>query len=329
MSVPIISADALRTNVSFEELIEPVSLAFQQSSSGQADNGLIVMFPQKDRSLGDVYVKTGTVEGAPFYIVKVSPWCAENVGRSRPQGGFIAVFDSQTGHTVALLNEQHYLSDIRTAAAGALAARIFAPPMIRNASVLGSGGQAYWQVLALYHERPFETLRIWARDPAKARSLASKLGPMLGGAAIEIDVDLERVVRTSDVLLTATLSREPLVKSEWLHPGQHITAVGADDQTKCELDAAALRRARVFVDSTSATVDNGDVHRAIRSGGYLATELTGEIGDVLAGRTSGRISDNDITIAKFVGIGAQDLAAACIAIRNLGIDTLRTELAKN
>jgi ornithine cyclodeaminase/alanine dehydrogenase-like protein (mu-crystallin family) len=329
MSVPIISADVLRANVTFEELIEPVSLAFQQSSSGQADNGLIVMFPQKDRSLGDVYVKTGTVEGAPFYIVKVSPWFAENVNRSRPQGGFIAVFDGQTGHTVALLDEQHYLSDIRTAAAGALAARIFAPPIVRAASVLGSGVQAYWQVLALYHERPFEVLRIWARDPVKARSLASKLGPKLGDAVIEIDTDLERVVRTSDVLLTTTLSREPLVKGEWLHPGQHITAVGADDQTKCELDVTALHGARVFVDSTSTTADNGDVHRAIKSGGYLATDLAGEIGDVLAGRTSGRISDSDITIAKFVGIGAQDLAAACVAIRNLGIDSLRTELAKN
>lgn len=322
MSVPIISADTLRAGVSFEDLIEPVSLAFQQSSAGEAENDLIVMFPQKDRSKGDVYVKTGSVEGAPFYIVKVSPWFAENASRSCPQGGFIAVFDSQTGHTVALLDEQHYLSDIRTAAAGALAARMFAPPVIRNASVLGSGVQAYWQVLALHHERPFETLRIWARDPAKARILAAKLGPKLGDAVIDIDSDLERVVRMSDVLLTTTLSREPLVKGEWLHPGQHITAVGADDQTKCELDMTALSRARVFVDSTTTTIDNGDVHRAINAGGYLAADLSGEIGDVLAGLISGRISDDDITIAKFVGIGAQDLAAASIAIRNLCISAL-------
>lgn len=319
MTIPIIGADVLRASISFEDLIEPVSLAFQHSSVGKGDNGLIVMFPQEDRSRGDVYVKSGVLEGAPVYIVKVSPWFAENVKRGHPQGGFIAVFDTQTGHTLALLDEQHYLSDIRTAAAGALAARLFAPANIRNASVIGSGVQAYWQTLALYRERPFDTLRIWARDPVKADSLAADLSSRLSDVRIEVDADLERTVRTADVLLTTTLAREPLVKGEWLHPGQHITAVGADDPTKCELDVTALARARVFVDSTGTAISNGDVHRAIEQGNYFPAQLSGEIGDVLAGRLAGRTSPDDITIAKFVGVGAQDLAAALVAVTKLGI----------
>ena len=319
MSAPIISVDTLRENIAFEDLIEPVSRALQQSSAGKAGSGLIVMFPQKDRSRGDVYVKSGTLEGAPIYIVKVSPWFAENVETGRSQGGFIAVFDSQTGHTLALLDEQHYLSDIRTAAAGALAARMFAPVDVCSASVIGSGVQAYWQVLALYHERPFETLRIWGRDNAKAEMLAAKLSSKLGKARIEIDTDLERTVRTADALLTTTLSREPLVRGEWLRAGQHITAVGADDQTKCELDVSALRRARVFVDSVESTIGNGDVHRAIQTSDYSSTYLAGEIGDVLAGRVTGRRASDEITIAKFVGIGAQDLAAASLVLTKLNI----------
>jgi ornithine cyclodeaminase len=94
----------------------------------------------------------------------------------------------------------------------------------------------------------------------------------------------------------------------------HVTAVGADDPTKCELDATALRRARVFVDLRETAEANGDVHRAIRDGSYSIDELSGELGDVISGHTAGRTSDDDITIAKLVGIGSQDLVAAEITL---------------
>jgi ornithine cyclodeaminase/alanine dehydrogenase-like protein (mu-crystallin family) len=317
-AIPIVGVDHLRTLVSFEDLIEPMSFAFQQSSAGQADNGLIVMFPLADRTRGDVYVKTGTLADAPFHMVKISPWFAANAEQGKPQGGFIAVLDSHTGHTLALLDDQHYLSDIRTAAAGALAACALAPMHVATASVLGSGVQAYWQTLALHHERRFSALRIWARDAAKADQLALRLAARLEGVAIAVESDLERAVRFGDVLITATMSREPLVRGEWLRSGQHITAIGADDSTKCELDATALRRAHVFVDAIDATIANGDVHHAIATGGYARHDLAGEIGDVLAHRIIGRQSADEITIAKFVGIGAQDLMAAGTVMEKLG-----------
>ena len=319
MSVPIIAAEWLRSRLSFEELIDPVAHAFDASSAGKADNGLIVLFPLTDRRRGDVYVKTGTLAGAPIYIVKVAPWFAENAEQAEPQGGFLAVFDSRTGRTLALLDDQHYLSDIRTAAAGALASRWLAPASVRSASVLGSGVQAYWQTLALYRERQFETLQVWARDAAKATALAARLAARLPGVDVCCESDLRRAVEMSDVLLTTTLSREPLVRGDWLRPGQHVTAVGADDPTKCELDSAALRRSRVFVDSIDAAAANGDVHRAIAAGTYRRDEIASEIGDVIAGRRIGRRSPDEITIAKFVGIGAQDLAAARLAVEKAGI----------
>jgi len=320
MSLPrIVSADELRACIGFEDLIEPVAQAFRAASAGEADNGLIVMFPVQPSDLGNVYVKTGTLRGHSVYVVKVSPWFAANVQNSIAQGGFLAVFDSGTGHTLAILNEEHYLSDIRTAAAGALAARALAPDRIRSASVLGSGVQAYWQSLALYRERPFEVLRIWARDAAKAMALRTRLTPRLPEVELVLEPDLEQAVRTADVLICATLAREPLVHGEWLHEGQHITAVGADDPMKCELSVSALRRARVFVDSLETAFVNGDVHRAIQLGAYARDNVAGEIGDVLAGRKPGRISSADITIGKFVGIGALDLVAAETALAKLGI----------
>ncbi|MBA2459335.1 MAG: ornithine cyclodeaminase family protein [Gemmatimonadales bacterium] len=310
MSIRIVSASDIRAKVSFAELIEPVSRAFQESSAGLAQNGLIVMLPAERADLGDVYVKTGTMSGHRVYIVKISPWFALNTERGEPQGGFIGVFDSRTGRTLAILNEEHYLSDIRTAAAGALAARTLAPARVRTAGVLGAGVQAYWQPQALYRERPFDTLLVWARNEGKAAALSLRLSGVLPEVVIEVSNDLEHTVRCADVLIAATSAKESLVRGAWLREGQHITAVGADDPSKCELDATALRRARVFVDSLETAAANGDVHRAIQDGDYSLQDVSGEIGEVMSGSKPGRTSPSDITIAKFVGLGAQDLVAA-------------------
>jgi ornithine cyclodeaminase/alanine dehydrogenase-like protein (mu-crystallin family) len=326
-AVRIVSVAELRAHVRFEDLIEPVAAAFRESSAGLGANGLVVMFPLEQLDRGDVYVKTGTLQGHAVFIVKVSPWFAANVERGTAQGGFIGVFDSHTGHTIALLNEEHYLSDIRTAAAGALAARALAPGSVQTASVLGAGVQAYWQTLALHRERPFKTLLIWARNTDKALALKNRLTEDLPGVELRIEAELEHVVRSADALICATQSREPLVRGEWLREGQHITAVGADDPSKCELDVSVLRRARVFVDALDTSAANGDVHRAIISGQYQLAEVTGEIGEVLAGTKIGRTSPSNITVAKFVGIGAQDLAAADASLTRLGILRLPNPLA--
>lgn len=321
-AIRFVEAQELRANVGFEDLIEPVSTAFQKTSARLAENGLLVMYPGETSSSGDVYVKAATLRGHKVYVVKVSPWFAANVELGRAQGGFIAVFDSETGHTLAILNEQHYLSDIRTAAAGCLAARVLAPETVRSATVLGSGVQAYWQPQALYRERRFETLLIWARSRDKAERLKQRLRRVMPAVAVEVEPNLETAVRQSQVLITATTSREPLVRGDWLSAGQHITAVGADDPMKCELDASALQRARVFVDSLEASSANGDVGRAIQEGDYTLDQVSGEIGEVLAGAKPGRVSSQDITIAKFVGIGTQDLVAAEASLARLGAKRL-------
>jgi ornithine cyclodeaminase/alanine dehydrogenase-like protein (mu-crystallin family) len=315
---PIIGAERLRSAVGFRDLIEPVSRAFQACSAGRAQTGMLVLRPHEDAGRGDVYVKSGVVHGEPVFIVKVSPWFATNVETGQPQRGFIAVFDSGTGHTRAILDEQHYLSDIRTAAAGALAARVLAPPVVTTAAVLGAGVQAYWQVCALYSERPFESLMIWARDPDKARALAARLAPILPDVVFEIAPSAEAAVRAAEVVIAATASREPLVRGAWLRPGQHITSVGADDATKCEVDASSLNQARVFVDDRQTALAHGNVHRAVTRHDYRAEALAGEIGEVLAGSVAGRVDPAGITIASFVGTGVQDLVAARVALEKLG-----------
>jgi ornithine cyclodeaminase len=317
--VRVVNADEVRSHVKVEHLIEPVATAFRDVTAGRAASGHLVIFPVEPRDQGDVFVKTGTLQGHSAYVVKVSPWFASNVQSGIAQGGFMALFDSRTGHTLAVLNDEHYLSDIRTAAAGAVAARLLAPKEVRTVSVLGAGVQAYWQCMALHRERPCSSLLVWARDGDKAEALRRRLVGGLPGVDICVEPELEGAVRRADVLICATAAREPLVRGDWLHDGQHITAVGADDPSKCELDATTLRRARVFVDSREASSANGDVYRAVRDGAYAVSELAGEIGEILDGSKFGRRSGADITIAKFVGLGAQDLVAAEVALTRLNL----------
>jgi ornithine cyclodeaminase/alanine dehydrogenase-like protein (mu-crystallin family) len=315
--VQFIAAAALRAHVRFEDLIEPVAKAFGDSTAGRAENGMLVLYPGHSHDAGDILVKTGTVQGHDVCVVKIAPWFRVNVEQGAPQGGLIAVLDAHTGRTLALIEDEHYLSDIRTAAAGALAARLLAPKVVERATVVGTGAQAYWQALALFHERPFRQLSIWGRDPDRVWRLADRLRSKLGSVAIDCESDLLAALADADVIITTTLAREPIVYGDMLRAGQHITAVGADDASKCELDFTVLQCARVFVDSRSSTAAHGDVARAISAGQYSIDLLAGEIGDLVLGRVTGRTSASDITVAKLVGIGAQDVAAAGVALRLL------------
>ncbi len=194
---------------------------------------------------------------------------------------------------------------------------MLAPAVVNTVAVLGAGVQAYWQPLALYRERPFARLSIWARSMPKAEALRRRLSDALPSVEIDCATDIETAVRSADVLITATQAREPLVQGQWLREGTHVTAVGADDATKCELDATALRRAKVFVDTRETAEANGDVHRAIRDGRYSIDDISGELGEVISGRVAGRTADDDVTVAKLVGIGAQDLVAAEVVLAKL------------
>jgi ornithine cyclodeaminase/alanine dehydrogenase-like protein (mu-crystallin family) len=314
--VRVITRDELLPVLRFEDLIDPVAAAFVSHSRGQATSDLIAMYPAATPCEGDVYVKTGTMTGSPSYVVKISPWFAVNAGAGRRQGGFIAVFDARTGYTTAIIDDQHLLSDLRTAAAGALAARYLAPAQVGTALVIGTGTQAFWQPQALARECTVDRLLVWGRDISRAEALTDRLRAALPDTETKPISDLARGVEAADVVLAATAAREPLVRGEWLRPGQHITSVGSDDQTKAELDAGCLRRAdRVIVDSATAAKNNGNVHRHLASGEIGADAITGEIGHVIDRTIPGRTSGQELTVATLIGIGVQDLAAATVAVQ--------------
>jgi len=267
-----------------------------------------ILYPQEDRDAGDVYVKSAYDWDSDYFVVKVSPWFRINAEKNAPQGGLFIVVDSRTGHTRAIFNEEHYLSDIRTAAAGALAARYLAPQNVHTACVVGTGTQALLQAQALFSERKFKRLYVWGRDCLKVRRIAKRIGEALPGVAVLAAASLESAVKDAEVIVTTTSSKEPLICGAWLCDGQHVTAIGADDPSKCELDRECLERAQLItVDSLLDGAANGELYRHQWP---LDSNKVVEIGHVLVGRKRGRSTPKEITIAKFVGLGVQDLAAA-------------------
>lgn len=307
--------DAIRAAVGFEDVLEPVSAALSHFSAGLGDSPVSVFAPAGVN--GDVHVKSAWLPGRAIFTVKVATWFAERARRGGAAGsGIIAAFDAATGDLHALLEDEHHLSDIRTAAAGALAARTLARPDATVMGVLGTGTQAYLQVLAAAAERPITEVRVWGRRPDRASNLVAALRARRPDLRVIVVPDPRSASSGVDLLVTATASTQPLVRAQWLTPGLHITAVGADDTAKLELTAECLRRAdRIVVDSRALAAIYGDLARA----GMGHDDLV-ELGELLSGAPTERRDDKEITICKLVGLGVQDLAAAEVTLARLRED---------
>lgn len=308
MSVPVHDADLIRATIGFADLIGPLREAFRDFSAGRAQQTMSMLWPGERPEDGDVLIKSGCITGHNVFVVKTAPWFRSNEVAGRPQGGMLTVFDSTTGHPRAVLLDEHYLSDIRTAAAGALAADVLTVPRAATAGVIGTGAQAYWQTLALAHVRPLKEVRIWGRKRERASTLAARLARELPKVLVVTMATAEQAVRDTDVLITATGATEPIVDAAWLHGGQHLLSVGSDMPGKCELAPAVLARADlIVVDGRQAAAEHGNTRRALLDGAVKATDLI-EFGQLLDG-TYDR-PPGDITVVSLVGIGVQDVVAA-------------------
>ena len=241
-----VGPDTIRAIVGYEDVVAPVAAAFADFSRGLGDSPVAVFAPAGRG--GDVHVKSAWLPGRPVFTVKVATWFAERARQGgTPGAGVVAVFDARTGDLRALLEDEHHLSDIRTAAAGALAARTLARPDSAVLGVLGTGVQAYLQVLAAADELSIREVRVWGRREMRVRRLAAALDARRPGLRMTPVDTVRQACEGADVLVTATASTEPLVDAAWLTPGLHITAVGADDPAKAELSPTCLLRADQIV----------------------------------------------------------------------------------
>nr|WP_314583475.1 ectoine utilization protein EutC [uncultured Pseudomonas sp.] len=263
---------------------------------------------------GEVDVKTAYLPGLERFAIKVSPGFFDNPTLGLPSlNGMMMLLSARTGLLDALLLDNGYLTAVRTAAAGAVAARWLSRENSRSVALIGAGEQALLQLQALRLVRPIEEVRIWARDPAKAAVFAAQLGDE-STLAIRLCPSIDQAMDGVDIAITCTPSREPLIEARHLQPGLHITAMGSDAEHKNEIAAQALAKVdRYVADRLSQTRVLGELHHALAAGAVSDETRFAELGQVIAGQKPGRSDARDITLCDLTGTGAQDTAIANLA----------------
>lgn len=316
----IFDSAQIRSAINLEEAVESVRHALVAHSNGKSVSMPIGLMQLADHS--EVHVKSGHVRGAGIFVVKVATMFPANRGLGiATSDGFMVACSAHTGQPLAVLHDRKWLTDLRTAAVGAIAADVLASEKVDQVAVMGTGGQAYLQVRAVALVRRFQRVVVWGRDRGRADLLRRRLEK--DDMSVTVTSSAEQAVRESQIVITTTASRTPILHGRWLVPGHHITAVGADDAEKLELDSGAYARAdKVFVDGRELNLRYGDLASAIRTGDVPPSRIDGELGELLDGRVAGRGSAQDITISKHVGLGIEDAAIAEATLRALGMTHL-------
>ena len=258
----------------------------------------------------EVHVKGAHIHGSEHFVFKLVSGFYRNPQMGLPMAsGLVLAFDANNGQPAALLFDNGYLSDLRTGAAGAVAARYLAPQQVGHVAVIGAGEQARMQLRALTEVRTISSVSIWNRHPERARQCAAEMANDLD-LGVEAVERIEDAVQGADMVITVTPAHEPLVRAEWIDPGTHITAIGSDGPDKQELDVELLHCADLVVaDRLDQCVNLGEIHHAVKAGRVQADACV-ELGTIVVGKTPGRETDEQITVADLTGVGVQDAAIA-------------------
>lgn len=314
MKALVLNERQLRNLVSLDvEVVECIESAFLMLATKAVQMPPILRFDIPGHR-AEVDVKTAYVPGLEGFAVKISSGFFDNPALGLPStSGMMVLLSSLTGQVQAVLLDNGYLTDVRTAAAGAVAAKHLARQDSSVAAVLGGGRQARLQLESLALALPIMEARIWARDASKAEAAASELSARLG-FPVAAHKEPSTAVAGAHVIVTATPAERPILDAAWLEPGQHVTAIGSDAAHKNEIDPAAIARADLYVaDSLSQVRVLGELHHAIVEGVVPTASDFPELGEVIAGLKRGREDQSQITIADLTGTGVQDTAIATFA----------------
>lgn len=311
----VAAADLRRLVRLTPDVVDAIEDGFRQLGAGRATTPTPLRMDIPSQN-GEVDVKTAYVEGWDSFAIKTSTGFFDNPARGLPTGGgFMVLLDAGTGEVLAVLLDGGYLTTVRTAAAGAVAARWLAPTDVRTLGIIGAGEQALWQARAVSLVRSPERVLVFGRRHEQAAGLARRLSEELGVRA-DPAVTVEEVIKGSEAVVTCTPAREPLVRAEWLHPGLHITAVGSDSPDKQELEAGVLLRAdRVVCDLRRQCLEIGEGRAAAHVGALPAPDKPVELGALVVGEVPGRQSEREITVCDLTGVGVTDTVVARLAWR--------------
>lgn len=269
-----------------------------------------------EKPKGEVHIKYGYIKDHECYVVKIASNFYDNHSLGIPAGqGLLLVFSRLTGQLKAILNDEGYLTEIRTAAAGAIAAKYLAPNKIKNIGVIGTGSQAYYQLLLLKQVLDYKRVYVWSRNQDHLQKFIRK--PEFSDFDMIPALSIAQLTQECNLIITATSSSSPLITAENVLPGTHITAVGADDYGKHEIDTKLFNMADIVaVDSREQCFLVGDSSYAIKNNDLDIAKVY-ELGEILVNPLLRRKSDEQITIADLTGVAVQDIQIATAVYKQL------------
>ncbi|UOQ95350.1 cyclodeaminase [Halobacillus shinanisalinarum] len=264
---------------------------------------------------GEVDIKSAYIEGYDSFAVKLSSGFFNNPKLGLPSAnGMMILISTTTGEPQAILADNGLLTDIRTAAAGAVATKHLSREDSRTVGIIGTGSQAKYQLEALTHVRPIDQVQVYGRSREKAEQYKSFIEKSLN-MRVDIKNTPSEAVNNSDIIITTTPATEPVLKAEWLNEGQHITAMGSDAEHKQELDTNVLEKADLVVcDVKEQSLILGELRSCSNS--KLINQVH-ELGEITSGLKPGRTGYNQITVCDLTGTGVQDTQIARYAYQQL------------
>jgi len=290
----------------FHEAVERIRHAYIASAEGNVQTANVghLGFPDAN---GDCHIKSGHIEGTASYVIKIASGFYNNPSVGLPtSNGMMLAFSAQTGETLAILRDEGWLTDMRTAIGGALATRALARADATRVLIVGAGIQARLQATCLAQLMPERALEfhIWGRNASAAKVAATELNDL--GLTVQIASNLDAEVGAADIIVTTTTATAPLFADGLVRNGTHVTAIGADSPGKQELPTDLVGSASLRVcDMARQSLEHGEFQSSKRADASLEAV---ELGHILSGARTGRTSDDDITVVDLTGIAAQDIA---------------------
>ena len=307
-----------------EELIPIIEEAFVSLSKGS------VMMPpimriDIEKYHGESDIKAAYIEGLDSFAIKIASGFFDNPKLGLPSSnGLMVLLDSQTGIVKSVLLDEGYLTDTRTAIAGAIASKYLSNQNANTVGIIGAGIQARLQLQAIMLVRKINKITVWARDKIKANQFLDSFKDL------KIDLYMasscKELASLSEIIVTTTPSKKPLLEFDWIKKGTHITAMGSDAEHKNEIDPLMLKYCDQYVpDNQSQTSALGELHHALKQNLISSQEKFNDLGDIINDPNLGRKNKEDITICDLTGTGVQDTAIARFTFNlckknNLGIN---------
>jgi len=309
--IPVYTREQMEAVLRPSDVIQAVEEGFVAYSRGETVVPPVgeLLF---ENPTGDCHIKYGYRTGDPSFTIKIATGFPENAKKGLlTSNGVMLVFSSQTGELLAILQDEGFLTDIRTAAAGAVAAKLLAPRDVEGIGIIGAGTQGRLQLEYLKEVLPARKAMVWTRSRERAEAFR------VDGFEIQVADSCSGLAGRCRLIVTTTASRQWLLGPSDVHRGTHITAVGADGGGKQELHPELFSRAAVrAVDSRKQCAQFGDSSYALQEGRIQIEDLV-ELGELIDGKKPARENDEQITIADLTGVAIQDIQVAKLALRRL------------